>query len=68
MRLLQTITSELVGLFLDDQLLAVAVVAIAIVAAALSLILHVSALFVGGVIVFGCALALAVSSIRGARR
>jgi hypothetical protein len=67
MKVLHTIASELIGLFLDDAFLAMAVLAVSIAAAALSLILHASGLLVGGVIVLGCASALVVSSVAGAR-
>lgn len=66
MRLLALIWAELVGLFMDDEFLAVAILGVVLVAALMSLWLHVSGVAVGGMLLLGCLAVLLASVYRGA--
>lgn len=67
MKLLRVIAGELVGLFVDDEFLAVAVVAVVVVAAVLREALHVDPMIGAAVLLGGCLVVLVASVLRGAR-
>jgi len=67
MKIIAAVWRELIGLFVDDGWLALAVVAIVAVAALLSL-LPGAALAAGGVLLFGCLAALILNVVRAASR
>ena len=64
MNVLRQIIDELIGLFLDDVLLAIATLVVVAVAAIASFALHLP-LLAGGFLVVGCVGALVVSAFRG---
>jgi hypothetical protein len=68
MKALTGILREIVGLFVDDEGLAIAIVAVVAVAALLAFGLHAPSIATGLVIVVGCLAALAFSVQRGRTR
>jgi putative effector of murein hydrolase LrgA (UPF0299 family) len=68
MKALAGVVKEIVGLFVDDEGLAIAILAVVVVALALAFDLHAPSIVTGLVIVFGCLAALAISVQRGRRR
>jgi hypothetical protein len=68
MKALAGILNEIVGLFVDDEGLAIAIVAVVAVAVLLAFGLHAPSIVTGPVIVVGCLAALAVSVRRGRGR
>jgi hypothetical protein len=68
MKLLVGWGKEIVGLFVDDEGLALAIVAVVVAAMVLAFGLHAPSLATGGVIVVGCVAALVVSVQRGRGR
>ncbi len=67
MNLFSLIVRELIGMFIDDEFLAMAVLAIVALAAACAFLLAASQVIVGGVLVVGCVVVLVSSVRRGAR-
>ena len=67
MKTLKLIIGEIIGLFLDDEFMAIAILALVALAALLAFALHATSLIVGGVLLVGCVLILIISTIRGAR-
>ncbi len=68
MNVVLLILRELVGMFVDDEFLALAVLALVAVAAALSRWLSAPQLLVGGVLLIGSVAVMASSALRGARK
>lgn len=68
MKLLSLLWAELIGLFVDDEFLALAILAVVLAAALLSYGLHVPGTAVGGVLFVGNILVLLASVYRGATR
>jgi hypothetical protein len=68
MRLIRVILAEVLGLFLDDEFLAVAILCLVAVVVVLAWGLHATALVTGTVLLAGCLAILAVSTLRGMRR
>jgi hypothetical protein len=68
MKALAGIVKEIVGLFVDDQGLAIAIIAVVAAALVLAFWLHAPSIVTGGVIVVGCVGALAFSVQRGRGR
>ncbi len=64
MNVLALILHEVVGLFIDDEFMAIAVLAVVAVAAALSVLLPGWPLVVGGILIVGCVAVLVVSALR----
>ena len=67
MQLLRLIAGELLGLFVDDEFLAVVIIAIVALAAVAAWLLQLPAL-AGAVLVVGCVGVLVLSAWRGARK
>ena len=65
MNVLKLIIPELVGLFFDDEFLAIAILVVVAIAAALAFRLHAPALLVGGALLLGCIGVLVTSVVRG---
>lgn len=68
MNTLRLIWSEFVGLFIDDEFLAIAIIAVVVIAIALTYWLHAPSLLVGGVLLLGCSAVLLASVYRGAKK
>lgn len=68
MSLLKLVLGEFVGMFIDDEFLAVAVLLFVGIAAILALVLHAAALLVGAVLFGGCVAVFVASAARGIRR
>ena len=68
MRLLRLIASELLGLFVDDEFLAIAILVLIAIAGAVTFWSSVPTLYVGLLIVAGCLVVVAGSLIRALRR
>lgn len=62
------ILRELVGIFVDDEFLAIAVLAVVAVAALLAFQLAVPPLLVGVVLLFGCIAVLISSALKASRK
>ena len=60
----KVVLEELVGLFIDDGFLAIAIIAVVAVATALDLWLRAPTLLVGAVLLVGCATVLIASVFR----
>jgi hypothetical protein len=67
MNVLSTIVRELIGLFVDDGLLAFEIVAVVVIAAAVSYQFPEKPLVTGAILLFGCLGALLLN-VRRARR
>ncbi len=65
MNTLRLIFAELVGMFIDDEFLAIAILVIVAAAALCSFALHATSAVVGGILLFGCVAVLALSALRG---
>lgn len=59
---------ELVGMFVDDEFLAVAILAVVAVAALLAFQFNVPPLLVGGMLLFGCIAVLISSALKASRK
>ncbi|MET3901412.1 hypothetical protein ABIB57_005383 [Devosia sp. UYZn731] len=68
MNTLSLLLSEFIGLFIDDEFLAVAILAVVVVAAGMTFLLQVPSLFVGAVLLIGCVVVLLASVYRGATK
>lgn len=64
MNIAKLIFSEVVGLFIDDEFLAIAILIVVGLAALLAFWLHAPALVVGGVLLLGCIGVLVSSVVR----
>ena len=67
MNILSLIFRELVGMFVDDEFLAISVLAIVGLAAFCAFVVEASQIIVGGVLIAGCIGVLVLSVIRGSR-
>lgn len=68
MTILRLIVAQLVGMFIDDEFLAIAVLVVVGIAAALAYALQTPAVLVGAVLLLGCVAVLVVSVARDIRR
>lgn len=68
MNLLQSICRELVGLFVDDEFLALAVLGVVGLAALSAFWLALPALVTGAVLLVGCIMVLVASALRARER
>ena len=68
MNLAKLIWGEVVGLFVDDEFLAIAILVVVVVAAILSFGFHAPGELVGAVLVLGCIAVLVGSAVRALRR
>lgn len=68
MNIVKLIVAELIGMFIDDELLAIAVLVVVGIAAALAYAFHTAAFVVGAVLLLGCVAVLVASAVRGIRR
>ena len=67
MNTFKLILRELIGLFFDDQFLAIAILVVVALAAALALIVNAPPLVTGITLLFGCIAVLAGSVLRAKR-
>ena len=67
MRMMAAIAGEVIGLFLADTFMALAILGLAAVSALLTLVVHVSPILVGALLALGCVVILAISTLRVAR-
>ena len=65
MKAIAALFKEILGLFVDDQGLALSILGVVAVAIALAFGFHAPSMITGGAIVVGCASALVVSVLRG---
>lgn len=68
MNIVSLILRELLGMFVDDEFLAIAVLSVVAVAAGLSLWLPAPPLLVGGVLLVGCVAVVVSSALRASRK
>lgn len=68
MNVLKLIFREFVGLFVDDEFLAVAILAVIAGCAAVAVYTDISVLVVGALLLAGCIVVLLASVVRGSRR
>lgn len=68
MNILRIIIAEIVGMFFDDELLALAVLAVVGLAALLAYGLHAGSLVVGVLLLVGCVGVLVASTVKALRR
>jgi hypothetical protein len=68
MSILAGVLRELVGLFVDDGALALAIVAIVVVAAIVATLMPQVTLAAGAILLFGCLAALVLNVVRAGRR
>lgn len=68
MRLLALVFAEFVGMFIDDEFLAVALLAVVGFAAVLAFVAHASPVLVGLALLAGCLIVLVASAVKGIRR
>ncbi len=68
MNILRLIVAEFIGMFIDDEFLAIAVLVVVGIAAALTYAFHATAFIVGTVLLLGCIAVLVASAVRGIRR
>lgn len=68
MHLLRLIASELLGLFVDDEFLAIAILVLIAIAGAATLWSSVPTVYVGFLILVGCLIIVAGSLMRALRR
>ncbi len=68
MNVLSLIFRELVGLFVDDEFLAVAILAVIAGCGAIAAYTNIAALVTGAILLVGCVAVLLVSVARGSRR
>ncbi|MGN6098703.1 MAG: hypothetical protein ACTHP8_21015 [Bosea sp. (in: a-proteobacteria)] len=65
MRVLRLIFSELYGMFVDDEFLALSILGVVMVAAIVTSLFHASSIGTGFILVIGCAGVLTSSVIQG---
>lgn len=68
MNIVKLMVAELIGMFIDDEFLAIAVLVVVGIAAALAYAFHTATLVVGAVLLLGCVGTLVASAVRGIRR
>ncbi|QPC91854.1 hypothetical protein [Mesorhizobium sp. INR15] len=68
MSILTLILRELVGMFIDDEFLAIAILAVVAVAAVISIWLAAPQILVGGVLLIGCVAVVMASALRASRK
>lgn len=68
MTLFSLIVRELIGMFIDDEFLAIAVLAVVVLAAACAFLLAAPQLVVGGVLLAGCVFVLVSSVVKASRK
>lgn len=68
MNIFKLIVAEFIGMFIDDEFLAMAVLVVVGIAAALAYAFHATAFIVGTVLLLGCIAVLVASTVRGIRR
>lgn len=68
MNVLKLIFREFVGLFIDDEFLAVAILTVIAGCAALAVYVDISVLAIGALLLAGCVVVLLASVVRGSRR
>jgi hypothetical protein len=68
LNILSIILRELLGLFIDDEFLAVALLAVVALASSLILLAEAPPLLAGGMLLVGCLGVLTVSVIRGSQK
>ena len=68
MNVLRLIFSEVVGLFLDDAFMAIAILALIAVSVGLAFVVHATSSVLGGILLVGCQSILVISTLRGMRR
>ena len=68
MNLVSLIVRELIGMFIDDGFLAIAVLAVVALAATCGFLLAASQLVVGSVLLVGCVFVLVSSVVKASRR
>jgi len=68
MNIAKLMAAELIGMFIDDEFLAIAVLVVVGIAAALAYASHTATLAVGAVLLLGCVAVLVASAVRGIRR
>ena len=68
MNLLSLIVRELIGMFIDDEFLAMAVLAVVALAAACAFLLAAPQLVVGGVLLVGCIFVLVSSVFKASQK
>ena len=68
LNILSIISRELLGLFIDDEFLAVAVLAVVALASSLILLTEAPPLLAGGMLLVGCVGVLMLSVIRGTHK
>ena len=68
MNVIRLIVGELVGLFLDDAFMAIAILALIAISAGLAFVVHATSLVLGGILLAGCLSILVVSTLRGMQR
>ncbi|MBN9459337.1 MAG: hypothetical protein J0I54_22135 [Bosea sp.] len=66
MRVLRLIFSEIYGMFVDDEFLALSILGVVITAAIISSVFHASSIGTGFILVIGCVGVLMSSVIQGA--
>ena len=67
MNVIRLIFGELVGLFLDDAFMAIAILALIAVSAGLAFVVHATSLVLGGILLLGFLSILVISTLRGMR-
>lgn len=68
MNLFSLIVRELIGMFIDDEFLAMAVLAVVALAAACAFLLAAQQVVVGGVLLVGCVFVLVSSVFKASRQ
>ncbi len=68
MNLFSLIVRELIGMFIDDEFLAMAVLAVVALAAACAFLLAAPQVVVGGVLLVGCVFVLVSSVFKASRK
>jgi hypothetical protein len=68
MNVIRLIVGELVGLFLDDAFMAIAIFALIAISAWLAFVVHATSLVLGVILLLGCISVLVISTLRGMRR
>ena len=68
MNLFSLIAKELIGMFIDDEFLAIAVLAVVALSAICAFVLSAPQLVVGGVLLVGCVFVLVSSVFKASRK
>ena len=68
MNVIRLILGELVGLFLDDAFMAIAILALFAISAVLAFVVHATSLVLGGILLLGCLSILIISTLKGMGR